>query len=522
MTTKFIALFMFVMLCCITYAALGQSQFNPDSSLQIIINELEGTPLPLRQAIQHALNHATSVRIAEAAFLSASGTVRRESGLFDPELFFSLNYQDQESPSASFFSGAPVLVTQQTTSRTGLRMDLPIGTELELALNTVRLQSNSSFAFLNPQYNTFGSLSVRQPLLGGLWITARKQLTKSEREMDAAKARYDQQVLAVRTEVERMYWDLYAAERDYAVQKLIRDRADSFLKETELRAKAGLIGPNQVASAKTFLAEQELLFLERDEQLDRQSDLLASLIGVRPESEMPRFLAVDEPPSDFPIDSVDLLLAHALKGNLDLQAVQQDIEASEALASASRWEWLPSVDVVGLLGGNGLSGTAQDVIFGSDTLRTTRGGSFSDALHQVSKREFPNWSVGVEISIPIGFRNGLGEKDRLEAQVLSAQQRYIEKSRILGDQVRATHRELVHGKQRLAAARTGVEAAQEQVRIGLIEFQNGRATAFELVRLGADFASAQRRYSEALVRTAKAAATMKQLTSGAYPSTITN
>jgi len=62
-----------------------------------------------------------------------------------------------------------------------------------------------------------------------------------------------------------------------------------------------------------------------------------------------------------------------------------------------------------------------------------------------------------------------------------------------------------------------VAAAQEQVRIGLINFRNGRSTAFELVRLAADFAQAQQRYSRELVRNAKAAATLKQLTSGGYP-----
>jgi len=80
--------------------------------------------------------------------------------------------------------------------------------------------------------------------------------------------------------------------------------------------------------------------------------------------------------------------------------------------------------------------------------------------------------------------------------------------------VRSTHRELTNGKDRLEAAREGVDAAQEQVRIGLIQFYNGRSTAFELVRLGADLAGAQQRYSEALVRTAKAAITLKELTSG--------
>ena len=119
--------------------------------------------------------------------------------------------------------------------------------------------------------------------------------------------------------------------------------------------------------------------------------------------------------------------------------------------------------------------------------------------------------------MPIGLRTGLGEQDRLDAEVTLAEQRRIQQERILEEQIRTSHRELFHGQRRLQAARTGVAAAQEQVRIGQIEFQNGRTTAFELVRLSADFAVAQQRYSLALVRSAKAAANLRQLTSGAYP-----
>ncbi len=128
-------------------AAIGQTRTNPDSALQTILDALEGTPLSLQQAVQHALKNATAVRRAEAAYLAARGATRRERGFYDPELFFSLNYLDQELPTASFFSGAPVLNTQQTTSRTGLRMKLPIGTELELALNTNRLKQILSSPF---------------------------------------------------------------------------------------------------------------------------------------------------------------------------------------------------------------------------------------------------------------------------------------------------------------------------------------------------------------------------------------
>jgi outer membrane protein TolC len=523
MVRKGKALFVFIVLLCISRTGVGQTVTNPDSALVVILDQLEGTSLSLQQAVQHALKNSTAVRMAEAAYLSARGTVRRERGFYDPELFFTLDHLDQEQPTASFFAGAPILSTQQTTSRTGLRMNLPIGTELELAMNTTRLKTNSQFAFLNPEYNAFGSISMRQPLLGGFAASARKQLTSAERELEAEKARYDQQVLAVSSEVERRYWDLHAAERDYAVQKLTRDRAEAFLRETQLRAQAGLVGPNQVANARTFLAEQELLLIELDELLGHQSDQLSSLIGVRPESGpgAARFIPADDPPSDFSIEPVEVLVERALKNNLDLQAAEKDIQVASALANAAKWEALPSVDLVGSLGGTGLAGSAQDVIFGGDTLRIGGGGSFGDALNQVTKRDFKSWSVGVEVSVPIGFRSGRGEKDRLEAQVAGARQNHIALSRLLEEQVRTSYRELFHGRSRLQAAREGVDAAQEQVRIGLIEFQNGRVTAFELVRLGEDFAVAQRHYSEALVRTAKAAATLRQLTSDGSTATKT-
>ena len=215
-----------------------------------------------------------------------------------------------------------------------------------------------------------------------------------------------------------------------------------------------------------------------------------------------------------------MLVQSAVQRNLTLQAARADVEAQRTLSRAAFWEALPKVDLVGSLGGDGLSGTARNVIFGGDTLpKPTVGGSSSDAMSQALKRDFPNWSIGVELSIPIGLRSGLGEQDRLDAEVMAAEQREIELTRTLQDQVRSSYRELFHGQRRLKAAREGVDAAQEQVRIGLIEFQNGRSTAFELVRLGTDFAAAQQRYSQALVRSAKAAASLKQLTSGAYPGT---
>lgn len=516
MSNKLFTCLVMTALCCAFTTGHAQTA-NPDSALQIILGQIEGKHVSLREAVEHALTNATSVKSAEASFMAARGAARRQAGAFDPELFFNLNHIDQEQPTASFFAGAAVLATTQTTGNAGIRYETPIGTRLELSMNAVRLNTNSTFAFLNPQYTAFGNLSLRQPLLGGFHVSARKQVVKTDQELEAAQARYDQEVLAISSRVEQSYWDLYAAERDYAVQKLTRDRAKSFLQETEVRAQTGLIGPNQVANARTFLAEQEILLLDREEQLDRLSDQIASLIGARPESPARRYLAADTPPAEFPLEEADALVAKAIERNLQLQAARADIEAQRALSNAAFWEALPRVDVVGSIGGSGLAGSARDVVFGGDTLRSAISGTLNEAIRQSLRRSFPTWSIGVEVNIPIGLRSGFGEKERLEAEVVLAEQRYIQQARVLEEQVRASYRDLYHGSRRLKAAREGVDAAQEQVRIGLIEFQNGRSTAFELVRLGADFAVAQQRYSQAIVRNAKAAAALRQLTSGAYP-----
>jgi outer membrane protein TolC len=516
-------LFQFILLVGIFFVS-GRLNFAqtiaPDSALQVILNELEGTELLLSEASDLAQKNSTSLGKAKAVYLASLGVLKRERGYFDPELYFNLYYSDLQVPTASYFSGADVLLNEETTSQTGLKLNLPIGTQLELSLNTFSLNTNSQFAFLNPQYNAFGSFSFRQPLLGGFSSTGRRELTRAEFGYEAAKANYDQELLVVNSEVEKAYWNLYAAERDYGVQKLVRDRAKEFLTETETREQAGIVGPSQVANAKTFLAEQELLLIDQDEALASQSDLVAVLIGKRPESGLTRFKTVNDPPQDFPVETAEILIDYALESNLQLQAVKKEIDVANSLVDAAGWEVLPTLDFIGSISSTGIGGDSQPVIFGSDTLSSTSGGSFNDMLKQVIKREYPGWSVGVELSLPIGFRSDIGEKERLEAVAFIAEQQYVELSRTIEESVRKAHRELSHGNMRLKAATDGVEAAQEQVRIGVIEFQNGRITAFELVRLGEDFAKAQRRYSEALVRTVNAVAMLRQLTAGKYPENL--
>jgi outer membrane protein TolC len=150
-------------------------------------------------------------------------------------------------------------------------------------------------------------------------------------------------------------------------------------------------------------------------------------------------------------------------------------------------------------------------VFGDTVFPSNIRGDFSDSFEQVVNRDFPTWSVGLSMTLPIGMREGRGERDRLRGLFLRRESLLTAEKRALDEAVRARHREVSNGERRLEIAREGVNASAEQVRIGLIEYRTGRTTAFELVRLAADYASSEQQLSQALVRTAKSVAALRQL-----------
>jgi outer membrane protein TolC len=489
----------------------------PDSALTLALARIEGASLVLTDAIRMGLESASSVREAREAYRAAREAVRRERGAFDPSIFAELSRTSDDRATASAFSGAPVLKTRETGGAAGARLRLPIGTDLAATLNAQKTTTNSSFASLNPQYDAFAGFTVTQPLLKGFGPSAYKEMTAAEAMRDAAGAGYLDSALAARAEIESTYWDLYAAGRDLAVQQLILDQGRALLKETRIRATAGLVGPSATASARVFVAEQEQALLDREEDLDRISDRLASLIGVRPTAGQKRWRPSDSPPAAIDVLAADSLVAIAIRRNPGLAALRAGAESVRAYERGAAWDALPQVDLVGSIGGSGLSGEGREVIFGSDTLRTESKGRLGESLRQVRSRDYPNWSAGVRFSMPILLRGERGERDRLRAEKRRADEVTIAGERALEERVRAAQRALVNAGQRMAAAREGVDASQEQARIGLIEYRNGRSTAFEIVRLGADLASAQQRYSRALVRAAQAAAEIRYLTAEDLP-----
>ncbi len=497
-------------LACLALALPARAQeAEPDTSY--LAGEAEGSALgmTLEQAQRLAVANSPVSRAALAGWNTARGARLREAGAFDPVLFGENSRLSTDSPVTSPFAASEL---RQRILSGGLSWLSPLGTALALSLSQIQVETNAPFTTLPRERRTRARVDFVQPLLRGFGATAtRGELRALDRELEAARRRLEAATTDLHADVEIAYWELYAAERDLAIQRLQRQRAAVFLRDQVLRGRAGATGPGAVAAARRFLAEQEAQLIEVRLRYRAASDRLSEVLGVSA-GRQDRIHCLDEPPAPIAVEPLDATLERALRNNPSLRAAEQDAAAAlTRFRRAARNAW-PSVEAFGGYGGSGLAGTGRPIVFGGDTVGTSYDTGFDDAWKQVRDHTYPDWSFGVRVRVPVGWRSDRGERERLRGSYERVREAERARRLALENQVRRAHRENELSQEGLQAIRTLVAAAREQARIGRLEYQAGRATAYDLVGIEADLARAEFLESQTLARIARAQTELRRLT----------
>jgi outer membrane protein TolC len=482
---------------------------EPDTSYAAGLPEPQTLGLTLDQAQRLAAANSPSARSAVAALRVARGARMKEAGIFDPVISLTQEKVSADTPVTSPFAGS------QARSRSlsgGVGWISPIGTNINLTFSRVSAETNAPFATLSPERRARARAEFVQPLWHGFGPTAaRGELRAVDREVDAAREALAAATLDLAADVENAYWELYAAERRLSVQRLLRQRAAVFLRDQITRGRAGVVGPGAVAIARTFLAEQETALLDARLRAAGASDQLGQVMGARAEGEA-LYRCGDEPGAPSPVEPLGVVLSRALAGNPSLRAAQADSAAAKARANRAAWNAWPTLEAFGGYGASGLAGTGRQIVFGTDTIGTVFDTDFGEAWSQVSGRDYPDWNLGLRLRMPVGWRADRGERERQLGKYEQAREALRAQRLALESAVRAAHREADISLRELEAAHTLVGAAEEQVRIARLEYQAGRGTAYDLVNLEGDLASARLRETEVRVRIARATTELRRLT----------
>jgi outer membrane protein TolC len=165
------------------------------------------------------------------------------------------------------------------------------------------------------------------------------------------------------------------------------------------------------------------------------------------------------------------------------------------------WEKKPTINLSGSFSALGKSGSVFQRVAGErlqDFFNPASGG-YQNAWRQVSGFEFPTWSLGLLVQVPINNRAAAAQMvqaeiagERLRTQMTRTQQSVIV-------DVRSSLEVIAMQKQSLDAAHLTTQLSDEQLEAQNARYEAGFSTDFELLRYQRDFVDAKVRELRALV-----------------------
>ncbi len=438
----------------------------------------------LKEAIGLALVNNPGIAAARLEPTRLRAGVLAGQGRFDPAAAVDLQASRTETPNASALGGTAVSVVDDRFANLHLTKLFRSGTQFSIDFLNDRLDANSRFNQLRPQYRPELGFSLVQPLLRNFgWNFTYLVVRVAEETADAGLYQYEAALADFVLEVVAAYWNVVRARQNLAVQIESRALADRTVEENEARVRVGLLPPVAVleARADAMARAEQVIVAENELRLARQR--LAQLAYYRPaDTLIPRTLEpVEEATTPEEVEAdVERTLATALERRPEIHASARTITARQLDEKAAANQLLPRVDLLGSYGHNGLAGAARCVQFGGTIdCSPPFAGSKTDAYERL--KEFRSYAFGLQIQVP--FANAAAEGQHAQARI-ARDQAELGHRHLLSQvtlEVEQSVSDLLSSRQRIDTSRIARELAEENLRNQEKRHEVGMATTKDLL-----------------------------------------
>jgi outer membrane protein len=435
------------------------------------------------EAVRNTITRNLGIDILRFDTRISGEEIRRQYGIFDPLLSGALSRSSRESASLSDLdSGA----SRETLLTAQIRQFLPTGGTYSVGVVNSRETASGPFVNFSPGYSADLALAFDQPLLRNFGLDVnRRGINIARNNLGISREAFRDTLRRTALLVDLAYYDLAYFRRNVEVVKeslfLARDQA----RITRIRIDVGASAPLDILQPNVQIAQTEELLIRAVANVRDAEDRLRRLMNLPPED------------WDRPIVPTDDVAFRPLGTNLD-QAVatayerRPEIRQEELQAENLRIQYLyarnqrlPQLD---LNVDYGLAGVGGRVI-GDPTIPET---DFTDALQNVFNRDFPRWTVGVTVGVPltnIGARAAARQAELdLEQQLLSQ----ADTRQGILIEVRTAVRDVETGARAIVAARTAREAAERNVEAERRRYENGMTTNFQVLQIQQQLSDARR------------------------------
>jgi outer membrane protein len=453
----------------------------------------EGLPLTLKEVVERVLKNNISISVQSFNSKINEQTIFEQEADFDPtvDFEFSVGEETRQSSVSSSLSDSKNR-NQNYNWDASLTQKFITGGDYDLSMDNNRNRSSSSFSSLNPVYSTDLALTVTQPLLKDFGIDLNnRDIYIAKNNQAISDHQFTKKVIDTLAEAENIYWDLVFSIEDLKVKETSIQRARDLENQVRAQVEVGTLAELEILQAQSEVASRDEQLLNAQNLIEDNEDSLKNILNLPFDSDEGLKKII---PADSPIfipgseGSLEEALKMALTNRPDLLAKKEELGNRNIELKYNHNQILPSVDLQGSLGVNGLSGDSA-----------TSDGSYDKAISETFSTKFRLWEFGLKLSYPLGNR---AAKSRLTAKKLEVAQllldiKEFEKNIVV--EVREAHRQIETDIKRVQAARVARKFAEEKLSAEDKKFKVGLSTSFNVLEFQEDLAEEQSKEIKAVI-----------------------
>ncbi len=513
--------------CAATFAQDTKKSLTAES--RVGVETTRRVAMTMREAVTLALENNRDIAIERENVKLNEWDVKASLGIYDPTIAASLNYQRVNTPVTSIF-GAGLTTGIVGSANYNQKIPNKYGSLVQGTLDNNRTTSQSPFNDLNPQITTNLNLSFIQPLFRNKKIDlGRRNIRLAKKRLDLSDSQFRQRAIEIISQVQRAYWDLVFARRDYQIKNEALDNGKTQLAHNQRLVEAGTLAPVDVISTRVEVERRNDELEAATEVIQRAENALKALLLQPANADL--WGSIIEP-TDTPQINPDLALSlpdamqSAFKNRPELEQFRMRGELNEIDVEYYKDQTKPQIDFVTTYGTTGLAGTLRttpnpitasnallygrlnqlSTLAGLPPLAVSSGGStnptfvgsYPKSAWNLLKNDYRTFRVGVNINLPL--RNTTA-KAQLGRALVESKQIDIQKQRAMQSieiEVRNSLQGVETAKRRVEAAKNSRLNAELQLQSEQRKFDAGQSTNFFVLDRQNALSSAQGRELRAL------------------------
>ena len=455
-------------------------------------NDPRALKLSLDEAIRTSMQRNLGVQLQAFEYQESGQSLRGSYGIYDFLGRALLQEQSQERAVSSTIESS---AGRSTILNLSLDQNLPTGGAYSFGIDNSRSTESGGVSTVSPRYAPGVNFAFNQPLLRDFGIDInRRGITIARNNLGINREVFRTQLMNTALDVEQAYLTLAYTRRAVEVVKdslfLARDQA----RITQIRIDVGAAAPLEILEPRVTIATSEEDLIIATANVRTAEDTLRQLLNLDP-ADWDRPIIPTDPVEYKPIDiNVDAAVSRAMELRPELRQDALNTDTRRVNYLYSRNQVLPQLDFDLNYGLSGLAGNSAEIdpVTGIPTGRVERI-PYGRGLRQIFEGDFPSWTIGFNVAVPITNIGARAEAKRAELDYRQSQLQQVQTRQTIMVDVRDAARAVDTAARSIVATRAARDAAERNVDAERRRYENGMTTNFQVLTI-------QQRLSDARIR----------------------